>query len=303
MTTIKKTPAHLALADGTIFTGISVGAEGETTGEAVFTTGMTGYQEVLTDPSYCGQIVTMTAPQIGNTGVNDEDPETDRPYLAGFIMRELSPVVSNWRSNLSLHDYLVKHGIVGLAEVDTRALTRHLRDNGAQTGVIGTGDPAALAAAWLAVSAANVKHNHMHRRMFRPTWANLVLDHWLGWLTGTTSTSILSEHNQRHHGHSNSPDDFVRGPIHLVSQGTADIGSLSNEALGGTLNVLLAMRESRARRVVYSSSASIYGNPRYLPINEDDQTNTLSPYSVSKLAGENYCKAFYESYGVSAAVV
>jgi carbamoyl-phosphate synthase small subunit len=145
-TTTQTTPrkAHLALADGTIFTGISVGAEGETTGEAVFTTGMTGYQEVLTDPSYCGQIVTMTAPQIGNTGINDEDPETDRPYLAGFIMRELSPVVSNWRSNRSLHDYLVQHGIVGLANIDTRALTRHIRDNGAQTGVIGTGDPAAL---------------------------------------------------------------------------------------------------------------------------------------------------------------
>ena len=147
MTTTTKTPhrpAHLALADGTVFTGISVVAVSLKKKETVFTTGMTGYQEVLTDPSYCGQIVTMTAPQIGNTGINDEDPETDRPYLAGFIMRELSPVVSNWRSNLSLHDYLVQHGIVGLANIDTRALTRHIRDNGAQTGVIGTGDPAAL---------------------------------------------------------------------------------------------------------------------------------------------------------------
>ncbi len=104
-------------------------------GEAVFTTGMTGYQEVLTDPSYCGQIVAMTAPQIGNTGINDEDPETDRPYLAGFIMHELSPIRSNWRSDRSLDAYLKAHGIVGIAGIDTRALTRHLRDHGAQMAV------------------------------------------------------------------------------------------------------------------------------------------------------------------------
>lgn len=136
--------AHLVLADGTAFSGTGIGAEGETTGEAVFTTGMTGYQEVLTDPSYCGQIVTMTAPQMGNTGVNDEDGEANTPKLAGFVVRELSEVSSNWRSTASLDDYLKKHGIVGIQNVDTRALTRHIRDNGAQTAVIGGGDIAAL---------------------------------------------------------------------------------------------------------------------------------------------------------------
>ena len=138
--------AYLVLADGTVFEGVSVGAAGTTTGEAVFTTGMTGYEEVLTDPSYCGQIVTMTAPQIGNTGVNLEDGEAPRPFLAGFVMRELSAVESNWRSTTSLDAYLKAEGIVGIAEVDTRTLTRHIRDSGAQMAVIGTGDPAALLA-------------------------------------------------------------------------------------------------------------------------------------------------------------
>jgi carbamoylphosphate synthase small subunit len=98
--------AHLVLADGTVFEGVAVGAAGTTIGEAVFTTGMTGYQEVLTDPSYCGQIVVMTAPQIGNTGTNDEDEEAGRPHLAGFVMHELSSRVSNWRASRSLDAYL-----------------------------------------------------------------------------------------------------------------------------------------------------------------------------------------------------
>jgi carbamoyl-phosphate synthase small subunit len=136
--------AHLVLADGTIFEGVSVGAEGSTVGEAVFTTGMTGYQEVLTDPSYCDQIVTMTAPQIGNTGINAEDAETRKPVVAGFVLRELSPIRSNWRSNEPLEDYLRREGIVAIAEVDTRTLTRHIRDHGAQMAAIGTEDPATL---------------------------------------------------------------------------------------------------------------------------------------------------------------
>ncbi|MBN8611789.1 MAG: glutamine-hydrolyzing carbamoyl-phosphate synthase small subunit [Deltaproteobacteria bacterium] len=130
--------AHLVLADGTIFEGVAVGASGTTIGEAVFTTGMTGYQEVLTDPSYCGQIVTMTAPQIGNTGANEEDEEAGKPWLAGFVMHELSPVVSNWRAKRSLDEYLRAHGIVAIAGLDTRELTRHLRDHGAQMAAIGT---------------------------------------------------------------------------------------------------------------------------------------------------------------------
>ncbi|MDH3819142.1 MAG: glutamine-hydrolyzing carbamoyl-phosphate synthase small subunit [Myxococcales bacterium] len=136
--------AHLVLADGTRFTGQSFGAEGAATGEAVFTTGMTGYEEVLTDPSYCGQIVTMTAPQIGNTGVNIEDSEARRPALRGFVVRELSAVESNWRTKESLNAYLERCGIVGITGVDTRTLTRHIRDVGAQMGAVGTEDPATL---------------------------------------------------------------------------------------------------------------------------------------------------------------
>ena len=135
---------HLVLADGTAFPGVSIGAAGSTTGEAVFTTGMTGYQEVLTDPSYCGQLVTMTAPQMGNTGVNTEDTEADKPHVAGFVVHELSPMASNWRANATLDQYLKQHGIVGIAGVDTRALTRHLRDHGAQLGAIGDEDVATL---------------------------------------------------------------------------------------------------------------------------------------------------------------
>ena len=133
--------AHLVLADGTRFSGQSFGADGVATGEAVFTTGMTGYEEVLTDPSYCGQIVTMTAPQIGNTGVNIEDSEAKRPALRGFVVRELSAVESNWRSKESLHAYLAERGVVGITGVDTRTLARHIRDVGAQMAAIGTEDP------------------------------------------------------------------------------------------------------------------------------------------------------------------
>jgi len=135
--------ATLALADGTLFPGLSFGADGTVTGEVVFTTGMTGYQEVLTDPSFRGQIVTMTAPHIGNTGINSADPEstTARPMAAGFVVRDPSPVVSNFRSEISLGDYLRREGVVAIGGVDTRRLTRHLRDKGSQNGCIGTGNP------------------------------------------------------------------------------------------------------------------------------------------------------------------
>ena len=138
--------AYLALADGSIFEGRAHGKDGSTTGEVVFTTGMTGYQEVLTDPSYCGQIVTMTAPQIGNTGINSEDPESvdGKPQVSGFVIRDASPVVSNWRSQESLDEYLSRHGIVAISDVDTRRLTRHLRDKGSQNGAIGSEDAATL---------------------------------------------------------------------------------------------------------------------------------------------------------------
>ena len=119
----KKRDAVLALEDGNVFRGFSFGASTTVEGEAVFNTAMTGYQETLTDPSYFGQIVTMTAPQIGNYGVNDQDEESDGPKVAGFVIRELSPVVSNWRATGSLHEYLLSNGIPGIEGVDTRTIT------------------------------------------------------------------------------------------------------------------------------------------------------------------------------------
>lgn len=131
--------AILALEDGTWLQGVSAGAQGETTGEVVFNTSMTGYQEILTDPSYAGQIVTMTAPQIGNYGVAAADTESSKPQVAGFVMRDASPVSSNWRANGTLRDYLIKHNIVAIADVDTRALTKNLRSSGVMRGIIATG--------------------------------------------------------------------------------------------------------------------------------------------------------------------
>lgn len=130
--------ARLALEDGTIFDGQAFGARGTRLGEVVFNTSMTGYQEIITDPSYAGQIVVMTAPQIGNTGINLEDIESRRAFLSGFVVRALSPMVSNWRAAGDLASWLEAEGIVGISEVDTRALTRRLRDRGAQRGVIST---------------------------------------------------------------------------------------------------------------------------------------------------------------------
>jgi len=132
--------AILTLADGRVFPGYSVGAAGEALGEVVFNTSLMGYQEVLTDPSYRGQIVTMTYPLIGNYGLNAEDMEARQIFLSGFIVREDCPTPSNWRSRCSLHQYLQQHKIVGIAGIDTRALTRHLREEGAQTGIISTLD-------------------------------------------------------------------------------------------------------------------------------------------------------------------
>ncbi len=137
--TANRTPAILALADGTIFKGLSIGADGHTSGEVVFNTAMTGYQEILTDPSYCRQIVTLTYPHIGNTGVNPEDVESDKIHAAGLIIRDLPLQVSNFRSTQSLSDYLKAEGIVAIADIDTRRLTRILREKGAQNGAIFAG--------------------------------------------------------------------------------------------------------------------------------------------------------------------
>jgi carbamoyl-phosphate synthase small subunit len=133
-------PAILALADGTIFKGFSIGAAGHTTGEVVFNTSMTGYQEILTDPSYCRQIVTLTYPHIGNTGVNPEDVESTKVHAAGLIIRDLPLLASNFRSTQSLSDYLKAENIVAIAGIDTRKLTRLLREKGAQGGAILVGN-------------------------------------------------------------------------------------------------------------------------------------------------------------------
>jgi carbamoyl-phosphate synthase small subunit len=145
-----RTPAILVLKDGTVFRGRSIGADGLTVGEVVFNTAMTGYQEILTDPSYCRQIVTLTYPHIGNYGANSEDVEADRIYAAGLVIRDLPILASNWRQSSTLSEYLKRENIVAIADIDTRKLTRMLRDKGAQDGCImagGIDEPAALRAA------------------------------------------------------------------------------------------------------------------------------------------------------------
>src|SRR6185503_10725906 len=129
-------PALLALADGTLFRGVSIGADGQASGEVVFNTSMTGYQEILTDPSYAGQIVTLTYPHIGNVGINAEDVESRKPFVAGLVIRDLPRQVSNFRSQQDLGTYLAQNGVVAIADVDTRRLTRILREKGAQNGAI-----------------------------------------------------------------------------------------------------------------------------------------------------------------------
>ncbi len=133
-------PAILALEDGSIFEGKSIGADGMTTGEVVFNTSMTGYQEILTDPSYCQQLITLTYPHIGNTGVNEEDEEASEIHASGLIIRDLPLLASNWRSQSGLQEYLEKRNVIGIADIDTRKLTRILRDKGAQGGAIVAGD-------------------------------------------------------------------------------------------------------------------------------------------------------------------
>ena len=170
-------PAILALADGTIFRGISIGAEGHSVAEVVFNTSMTGYQEILTDPSYSGQIVTLTYPHIGNTGINREDVESARVHAAGLIVRDCPARVSNFRANESLPDYLWAQGIVAIANIDTRMLTRILREKGAQGGCILVGEDAGraldLAAAFPGMSGqdlARVVSTEISSEWTESTW-------------------------------------------------------------------------------------------------------------------------------------
>src|SRR5579863_3764539 len=157
-------PAVLALEDGSVFRGVAFGAEATIAGECVFNTSMTGYQEILTDPSYFGQIVTMTASQIGNYGVNDEDAEAAAPKVSGFVIRELSPVVSNWRARRSLDEYLALNGIPGISEIDTRTLTKKLRVDGAMKACLSTlplsdEEAVGLARRWTDMAGADYVRN------------------------------------------------------------------------------------------------------------------------------------------------
>ena len=133
---MKDSKAILALADGTIFEGKSIGAIGEVNGEIVFNTSMSGYQEILTDPSYAKQIVTLTYPHIGNTGTNPEDTESEKIWSSGLVIRSISQTSSNWRNNESLSDYLKRNNVLGISDIDTRKLTNHLRSNGSMSGCI-----------------------------------------------------------------------------------------------------------------------------------------------------------------------
>lgn len=172
-------PAILALEDGSIFKGISIGADGETIGEVVFNTAMTGYQEILTDPSYAKQIVTLTYPHIGNTGVNAEDIESDRIWSAGLVIRNLPIIASNWRSEKPLDAYLKDNNIVAIAEIDTRRLTRILREKGAQNGCILAGDniseEAAIAAA---KSFPGLKGMDLAQEVTREEVSDWTESHW-----------------------------------------------------------------------------------------------------------------------------
>jgi carbamoyl-phosphate synthase small subunit len=185
--------AKLALEDGTVFTGRGFGAQGETFGEVVFNTSMTGYQEVLTDPSYRGQIVTMTYPLIGNYGISPEDVESGRPQVEGFIVREASRAPSNFRSQGTLHDYLRQHNIVGLEGIDTRALVRRLRVRGAMTGVLSTRelDDAAL------VDRARKSPNIVGRDLVK----EVVPERAFGWDRGFVSPLVthLPTRDPKHH--------------------------------------------------------------------------------------------------------
>lgn len=163
--------AILVLEDGSVFHGQAFGAAATVPGEVCFNTSMTGYQEILTDPSYKGQIVTMTYPLIGNYGVNSQDVESWAPHVAGFAVRELSPVVSNWRADHSLHEYLLKHGIPGIQGIDTRALTKKLRVRGAMTGClstagIGAEEALAKAKAWGGMAGRDYVTEVTHREPF-----------------------------------------------------------------------------------------------------------------------------------------
>ncbi|TWU28563.1 glutamine-hydrolyzing carbamoyl-phosphate synthase small subunit [Bythopirellula polymerisocia] len=212
-------PAKLALEDGTVYIGTSIGADGEVDGEVCFNTSMTGYQEILTDPSYRGQIVTMTYPQIGNYGVNEADSESGHPHLAGFVVREHSRIESNFRSESSLAEYLKKWGVVAIESIDTRALVRRIRSQGAMRGVLSTTD---LNDASL-VAKAQASPGLVGRDLVREVMPSQPTD-W------SESVSDWTHLNAKSAGSSSTPNDLPHVvaldygmkwniPRHLVDQG------------------------------------------------------------------------------------
>jgi carbamoyl-phosphate synthase small subunit len=203
--------AKLALEDGTVYTGKAFGARGESDGEVVFNTSMTGYQEILTDPSYHGQIVAMTYPQIGNYGVNAEDAESRRPWVRGFVIRELSGRVSSYRARGSLADYLQEHGVIGIEGIDTRALVRHTRERGAMKGMLSTTDlDDASLVAKAQGSPGLVGRDLAHEVM--PTESS-------SWELGLDRSFLAPATNGEHPSGEKSPSDAPSGsrPPHVVA--------------------------------------------------------------------------------------
>jgi carbamoyl-phosphate synthase small subunit len=189
-------PAKLALEDGSIFTGHSFGADGEVSGEVVFNTAMTGYQEILTDPSYRGQIVTMTYPEIGNYGVNSIDIENEKPFLSGFIVREVSRIYSNYRAEGDLGSYLKTHNLLGLAGIDTRALVRNIRNKGAMRGVISNVDLDDQSLIRKAQAAPGLVGRDLVREVMskEPRKWNQRLDAWTETELGVTDSAASGKH-------------------------------------------------------------------------------------------------------------
>ncbi|WP_151705755.1 glutamine-hydrolyzing carbamoyl-phosphate synthase small subunit [Nitrincola alkalilacustris] len=191
-------PAILALEDGSVFRGVAIGADGESSGEVVFNTSMTGYQEILTDPSYCRQIVTLTYPHIGNVGVNEEDAESEQVWVSGLVIRDLPLMASNFRSEQSLSDYLKAHGIVAIADIDTRRLTRILREKGAQNGCIIAGQIDEARALELARSFPGLKGMDLAKEVSAKSSYQ--------WRSGSWELGV---------GHSERNDDDL--PFHVVA--------------------------------------------------------------------------------------
>lgn len=219
-------PAKLALEDGTVYAGVAFGASGEVDGEVCFNTSMTGYQEIVTDPSYRGQIVAMTYPEIGNYGVNAEDVESDRPHLAGFVVRELSRRTSNFRASGGLADYLAAAGVVGIAGIDTRALVRRLRTRGALKGVLSTID---LDDASL-VDKARMSRGLVGRDLVR----EVVPQHERTWNERLSPWTNLSDRSPAAGGEAPAGDAIVSAIYEPPTAGAAQLGEPSlNYSAGG----------------------------------------------------------------------